>query len=68
MLELALELGADECITTADGHEFLTGLDTFLTVREALEAMLGAPASAAITWRPKTMVASRTISAKASSR
>jgi transcriptional/translational regulatory protein YebC/TACO1 len=35
----------------------LTGLDDFLTVREALEAKLGAPLSAAITWRPKTVVA-----------
>jgi transcriptional/translational regulatory protein YebC/TACO1 len=57
MLELALEVGADECVTTDEGHEFLTGLDDFLTVREALEAKLGAPLSAAITWRPKTMVA-----------
>ena len=57
MLELALDVGADECVTTEEGHEFLTGLDDFLTVREALEAKLGAPVSAAITWRPKTTVA-----------
>ena len=57
MLELALDVGADECVSTEEGHEFLTGLDDFLTVREALEAKLGAPLSAAITWRPKTMVA-----------
>jgi YebC/PmpR family DNA-binding regulatory protein len=57
MLELALEAGAEECITTDDGHEFLTGLDSFLTVREALEAKLGAPVSAAITWRAKNSVA-----------
>ena len=57
MLELALEVGAEECVTTPEGHEFLTGLDDFLTVREALEARLGAPLSAAITWRPKNMVA-----------
>ncbi len=52
MLELALEAGAEECVSSEDGHEFLTGLDDFLTVREALEARLGAPISAAITWRP----------------
>jgi YebC/PmpR family DNA-binding regulatory protein len=57
MLELALETGADECIATPEGHEFITGLDNFLSVREALEAKLGAPASAAITWRPKNTVA-----------
>jgi len=52
MLELALEAGAEECVTSEDGHEFLTGFDDFLGVREALEARLGAPISAAITWRP----------------
>jgi YebC/PmpR family DNA-binding regulatory protein len=57
MLELALEVGADESVTTEDGHEFLTSLDDFLSVREALEAKLGAPISAAITWRPKNSVA-----------
>ena len=57
MLEAALEAGADECVSTPDGHEFLTGLDSFLTVREALEAKLGAPQSAAITWRPQNSVA-----------
>jgi YebC/PmpR family DNA-binding regulatory protein len=57
MLEAALEAGADECVSTPEGHEFLTGLDSFLTVREALEAKLGAPQSAAITWRPQNSVA-----------
>jgi transcriptional/translational regulatory protein YebC/TACO1 len=56
MLEAALEAGAEECVTTEDGHEFLTALDTFLSVREALEAKLGAPSSAAITWRAKNTV------------
>jgi YebC/PmpR family DNA-binding regulatory protein len=57
MLEAALEAGADECVSTPEGHEFLTGLDNFLIVREALEARLGPPHSAAITWRPQTTVA-----------
>jgi transcriptional/translational regulatory protein YebC/TACO1 len=57
MLEAALEAGADECVSSPDGHEFLTGLDSFLTVREALEARLGPPGSAAIIWRPQTTIA-----------
>jgi YebC/PmpR family DNA-binding regulatory protein len=56
MLEVALEAGADECVTDEEGHEFLTGLESFLSVREALEAKLGAPSSAAITWRAKNSV------------
>ena len=57
MLEVALEAGADECVTTGEGHEFLTSIESFASVRDALEAKLGAPASAAITWRPKNSVA-----------
>jgi transcriptional/translational regulatory protein YebC/TACO1 len=57
MLEAALECGANECVSTAEGHEFLTGMEDFATVRDALEARLGAPASAAIVWRPQNMVA-----------
>jgi transcriptional/translational regulatory protein YebC/TACO1 len=57
MLEVALEAGADECVSNADSHEFLTSIEGFAGVRDALEAKLGAPASAAITWRPKNTVA-----------
>ena len=57
MLEAALECGATECVSTAEGHEFLTGMEDFATVRDALEARLGAPASAAIIWRPQNTVA-----------
>jgi YebC/PmpR family DNA-binding regulatory protein len=57
MLEAALEVGADECVSSPEGHEFLTGLDNFLSVRDALEARLGPPQSAGIVWRPQTMVA-----------
>jgi YebC/PmpR family DNA-binding regulatory protein len=56
MLEAALEAGADECVSSGDGHEFLTGIENFAAVRDALEARLGAPVSAAITWRPQNTV------------
>ena len=56
MLEAALEAGADECVSTPEGHEFLTSLEGFAAVRDALEAKLGAPQSAAIVWRPQTLV------------
>jgi transcriptional/translational regulatory protein YebC/TACO1 len=57
MLEAALEAGADECVSTDEGHEFLTGVESFAAVRDALETKLGAPQSAAIVWRPQNMVA-----------
>ncbi|MGZ5999209.1 MAG: YebC/PmpR family DNA-binding transcriptional regulator [Rhizomicrobium sp.] len=64
MLELAIEVGADECISTEEGHEFLTSLDDFIAVRDALEAKLGAPSSAAFTWRAQNMVAVKDDSAE----
>ena len=57
MLEVALEAGADECVTSDDGHEFIASIGDFAAVRDALEARLGAPSSAAIVWRPKDGVA-----------
>jgi len=56
MLEAALEAGADECIS-GESHEFITSPESFATVRDALEAKLGPPASAAIIWRPQNTVA-----------
>ena len=57
MLEAALEAGADECVSTDEGHEFLASLESFAGVRDALEAKLGAPQSAAMVWRPQNSVA-----------
>ena len=56
MLEAAIEAGAEECVSNADGHEFLTSVEDFASVRDALEKALGAPQSSAITWRPQNMV------------
>ncbi len=57
MLEAALDVGADECISEGETHEFLTSTENFAAVRDALEAKLGAPLSAAIVWRPQNSVA-----------
>jgi len=57
MLEAALETGANECVSSAEGHEFLTSMEDFASVRDALEARLGVPASAAVAWRPQNTVA-----------
>ncbi|HEY2071166.1 MAG TPA: YebC/PmpR family DNA-binding transcriptional regulator [Rhizomicrobium sp.] len=54
MLELAIEAGADECASSDEGHEFVVGLESYGTVRDALEAKLGQPESAKIEWRPKS--------------
>jgi YebC/PmpR family DNA-binding regulatory protein len=59
MLELAIDVGANECVSTEDGHEFLTALDDFIAVRDALEANLGQPTSASFVWRPQNAIAVR---------
>ncbi|HWU25666.1 MAG TPA: YebC/PmpR family DNA-binding transcriptional regulator [Rhizomicrobium sp.] len=51
MLEAAIETGAEECVSDADGHEFLCRIEDFGAVRDALEAKFGPPRSAAIVWR-----------------
>ncbi len=56
MLEAAIEAGADESISEADGHEFLCRPEDFAAVRDALEAKLGPPETARIIWRPTTTV------------
>ena len=55
MLEAAIECGANECVSSEDAHEFIASLEDFASVREALEARLGEPASARVEWRAKTM-------------
>jgi len=56
MLEVAIEAGAEESISSSDGHEFLSRVEDFAAVREALEAKLGQPQSAKIVWRPSNTV------------
>jgi YebC/PmpR family DNA-binding regulatory protein len=56
MLEAAIEAGADESVSSSEGHEFLCRVEDFSGVREALEARLGPPESARIVWRPTNTV------------
>ncbi|MDE2014153.1 MAG: YebC/PmpR family DNA-binding transcriptional regulator, partial [Alphaproteobacteria bacterium] len=57
MLETAIEAGADECVSSEEGHEFIASLENFGAVRDALEAKLGEPQAAKIEYRPKTTTA-----------
>ena len=56
MFEAALEAGADDVTTDADGHEVVSATESFPTVRDALEARFGAPSLARVSWRPVTTV------------
>jgi YebC/PmpR family DNA-binding regulatory protein len=56
MLEAAIEAGADNTESDADGHEITTAAEDFFAVRDALEARFGSPESARLDWRPTTTV------------
>jgi YebC/PmpR family DNA-binding regulatory protein len=56
MLEAAIEVGAEESLSSSEGHEFLCRVEDFAAVRDALEAKLGPPQSARIVWRPGNIV------------
>jgi YebC/PmpR family DNA-binding regulatory protein len=56
MLEVAVEAGADNVDSGADGHEVTTTPERFFAVRDALEARFGPPEEAKLDWRPMTTV------------
>ena len=56
MLDAAIEAGADDVASDAEGHEVLCGPDTLFAVRDALEQRFGAPEEAKFDWRPSTTV------------
>ena len=54
VMEAAIEAGADDVISDENGHTILCAFDALNEVSKALEASLGAPASAKPVWRPTT--------------
>ncbi len=56
MLEAAIEAGADNVESGADGHEVTTAVERFFALRDALEVRFGPPESARLEWRPSTTV------------
>jgi len=56
MLEAAIEAGADDVVSDAEGHEVISSVEGFFGVRDALEQKFGSPAEAKIEWRPNLTV------------
>jgi YebC/PmpR family DNA-binding regulatory protein len=56
MLEAAIEAGAENAETDAEGHEVTCAAPEFFQVRDALESRFGPPESARLEWRPMTSV------------
>ena len=57
MFEAALEAGADDVVSSENGHEIYAAQDHFGSVAKALEAKFGEPRKAALVWRPQNTVA-----------
>jgi len=56
MFEAALEAGADDVTTDAEGHEIDCAVDDFNAVREALEARFGPAREGGLAWKPRSTV------------
>jgi len=56
VFEAALEAGADDVVSSEDGHEVYTAMDALHEVAKALQAKLGEPESAKLHWRAKETV------------
>jgi YebC/PmpR family DNA-binding regulatory protein len=56
MFEAALEAGADNVDSSADGHTVTTAVESFSAVRDALEGKFGTPESARLAWVPLNTV------------
>jgi len=57
MFEAALEAGAADVSSTADGHEILCAVDDFNAVRETVQQRFGPPEQAGLVWKPLSTVA-----------
>ncbi len=57
MLEAAIDAGADDVVSSENGHEVYAAPDSFQHVAKALEAKFGEPRKAALTWKPQNTVA-----------
>lgn len=56
VFEAAMEAGAEDVASTAEGHEIWTAQDDVHEVAKALEKSLGAPETTKLAWRPQTPV------------
>ena len=57
MLEAAIEAGAEDVISSDDGHQIFTTPDTLGDVAKALEAKFGEPRKSGLTWKPQNTIA-----------
>ncbi len=57
MLEAAIEAGAEDVVSSEDGHQVIATIDTLHDVAKALEAKFGEPRKSGLVWKPQNTVA-----------
>jgi YebC/PmpR family DNA-binding regulatory protein len=57
MLEAAIEAGAEDVVSSENGHEIYTAQDALGEVSKALEAKFGEPRKSALIWKPQNTLA-----------
>jgi len=57
MLDAAIEAGAEDVVSNADGHQIFTAAETLNEVAKTLEAKFGEPRKSALLWKPQNTVA-----------
>jgi YebC/PmpR family DNA-binding regulatory protein len=57
MLDAAIEAGAEDVVSSDDGHQVFTTQDTLREVAKVLEAKFGEPRKATMMWKPQNTVA-----------
>ena len=56
MLEAAIEAGADDVVSSENGHEVYAPQDSFAEVARVLEAKFGEPRKSGLVWKPQNTV------------
>jgi|SRR6185437_12082250 YebC/PmpR family DNA-binding regulatory protein len=57
MLEAAIEAGAEDVVSSEDGHHIFTTIDSLAEVSKGLEAKFGEPRKSAMMWKPQNTIA-----------
>ncbi len=56
MLEAAIEAGAEDVVSSSDGHEITTTLEMVRDVAQVLETKFGEPRKVSIIWKPQNTI------------
>ncbi|MEW6435782.1 MAG: YebC/PmpR family DNA-binding transcriptional regulator [Pseudomonadota bacterium] len=57
MLDAAIDAGAEDVVTTEEGHQVTTTMEMMRDVAQKLEAKFGEPSKVGFVWKPQTSVA-----------